>query len=258
MRNPEQHQKLAIGLRVAKLQMQLLDFSLDLPAQNLALDEALLDFAEEDGGAPVLRFWESPKYFVALGYTNRAATEANEEECLARQIPILRRATGGGTVLQGPGCFNYALVGRIENGQSLNVGATNEWVMSRVRDALNPLLNGEVEIKGHTDLTWRGRKFSGNAQKRRAHFFLFHGTVLLDFDLDLVNQVLRSPSKEPAYRAKRPHIDFITNVPSQRERVKTALADVFGATQSASDAALDRMNRLIENRYARDEWNFRF
>ena len=235
-----------------------LDLSLELPAHNLALDEALLNQAEDSDGSSALRFWESPVHFVALGYTNRVATETDENQCRARNIPILRRATGGGTVLQGPGCLNYALVSRIEAGQSLNVGATNEWVMSRVRDALNPLLDGEVEINGHTDLTWRGRKFSGNAQKRRARFFLFHGTILLDFDLELVSRVLRSPSKEPAYRANRTHDEFISNVPLRREETKVALARAFGADEMMSDAPLDLMNRLVEERYARDEWNFRF
>lgn len=238
--------------------MQLLDLSLDSPAQNLALDEALLDFAEENDGPPTLRFWESPTYFVALGYTNRADIESDVAKCRAQNIPILRRATGGGTVLQGPGCLNYAFIDRIEAGQSLNVGATNDRVMGCVRDALNPLLNGEVELQGHTDLTWRGHKFSGNAQKRRAHFFLFHGTVLLDFDLDLVQQVLRPPSKEPAYREHRSHSQFITNIPLGRAQVKTALAQVFGANETSTEVPHALMNRLIEERYARDDWNFRF
>lgn len=238
--------------------MQLLDFSPASPAENLALDEALLDFAEEEDGSPTLRFWESPYYFVALGYTNRATTEANVDECNARDIPILRRATGGGTVLQGPGCLNYALIDRIGVGQALNVGATNDFVMSRVRDALKPLLEGDVSIQGHTDLTWNELKFSGNAQKRRAHFFLFHGTVLLDFDLELVGSVLRPPSKEPSYRNKRSHVNFITNVPLQRDTVKNALAGAFGADEPITQTPWQRVEKLIETRYSRAEWNFRF
>lgn len=238
--------------------MQLLDLSPDSPASNLALDEALLDWVEDGEGVPTLRFWESPSYFVALGYTNRATTEANIDACAAHDIPILRRVTGGGTVLQGRGCLNYAIIDRIERGQSLNVGATNNFVMGRMRDALNPLLDGEVSVQGHIDLVWRGRKFSGNAQKRRARTFLFHGTVLLDFDLELVQQVLRPPSKEPDYRAKRSHSDFITNVPLERESVKAALAKAFGATEILQNPPLQRVEDLIVQRYTRDDWNFRF
>jgi lipoate-protein ligase A len=238
--------------------VQLLDFSAPTPEENLALDEALLEAAEAGEGQTTLRFWESSAYFVALGYTNRRATETNVEECLRRGIPILRRATGGGTVLQGPGCFNYALVGSIPKGDSLNVGATNDFVMQSVQSALNPLLNGEVELRGHTDLTWRERKFSGNAQKRKARHFLFHGTVLLDFDLELVQNVLRSPSKEPAYRAGRAHREFVGNVPLERNAVKRALAETFGATTMATTRPDELMRQLVEQKYARDEWNWKF
>ncbi len=238
--------------------MQLFDFSAASPAANLALDEALLDAAEEEGGPPTLRFWESPTPFIALGYTNRAATETDEAACRAHGVPILRRASGGGTVLQGPGCLNYALIERIGGDGTFHVGATNEWVMSRVRGALDPLLGGEVLLQGTTDLTWRGRKFSGNAQKRRARCFLFHGTVLLDFNLAFVGQLLRPPSKEPAYRAGRPHAAFIGNVPLERAAVKAALALAFGADEAATDVPRARADALVAARYGRDEWNFRF
>src|SRR4051794_13262168 len=89
--------------------MHCLDLTYDSPAANLALDEALLD-ACEIGGAEVLRFWESPKYFVVVGYSNKVDTEVNVSECRKRNVPVLRRCSGGGTVLQGPGCLNYSLI----------------------------------------------------------------------------------------------------------------------------------------------------
>ena len=206
----------------------------------------------------MLRFWESDSYFVALGYTNRAAIECRVEECARRSIPILRRVTGGGTVLQGVGCLNYALVAPIESGDSLNVGATNAFVMETVRGALNPLLSGEVERQGHTDLTWRGRKFSGNAQKRKGRHFLFHGTVLLDFDLELVQKVLRAPSKQPEYRAGRAHLDFIGNIPLERDAVKSALAKAFSADEDFSFTLAGRMKELAEEKYSLAAWNEKF
>ena len=89
--------------------VNLLDLTLSTPAENLAADEALLDEREATAGEPVLRLWESPEHFVVVGYSNRVGTEVNEPACRARGIPILRRCSGGGTVLQGPGCLNYAL-----------------------------------------------------------------------------------------------------------------------------------------------------
>ncbi len=38
-----------------------------------------------------------------------------------------------------------------------------------------------------------GKKFSGNAQVRRKGFILQHGTILLDFDPELMYSVLKAP-----------------------------------------------------------------
>ncbi len=237
---------------------QFLDLSFDLPAHNLACDEALLESAENGESGPVLHFWESPVYFVTLGYTNRAAIEANGAACAAHRVPILRRCSGGGTVLQGPGCLNYALIYPIEVGGALNVGATNDFVMETNRRAVQDALGVEVERAGHTDLAIEGRKFSGNAQKRKAGFFLFHGTILLDFDLNLVQKLLLPPSKEPDYRARRNHLEFIRNLPLSRDEVKEALCRAWNASEKTEVWPRERVEVLAAEKYGRDEWNFKF
>ena len=75
-----------------------------------------------------------------------------------------------------------------------------------------------IAIRGHTDLAIGGRKFSGNSQRRRKHFLLFHGTFLLNFDLALIGELLRMPSKEPDYRESRKHADFLTNINVSAEK----------------------------------------
>ena len=89
--------------------MRYCDLTLSTPAENLACDEALLQLAEEDGAAgEILRVWEPMQYFVVVGYANRVATEVNLPFCQDNGVPVLRRCTGGGTVLQGPGFFKTA------------------------------------------------------------------------------------------------------------------------------------------------------
>ncbi|PQV64101.1 lipoate-protein ligase A [Abditibacterium utsteinense] len=238
--------------------MQFLDLSFPNPAHNLACDEALLESAATGESGAILRFWESPTYFVTLGYTNKAALEANLPACAAQKIPVLRRCSGGGTVLQGPGCLNYALIHPIEIGQALNVGATNDFVMETNRRAFETALKVRVELAGHTDLAIEGRKFSGNAQKRKTDWFLFHGTILLDFDLERVQTLLLPPPKEPNYRARRSHLEFIRNIPLGREAVKSALAQAWNATQKTELWPRERVETLVAQKYARDEWNLKF
>src|SRR5215470_19204848 len=90
--------------------MHYLDLTLATPAENLALDEALLLEAEAGRGGEVLRFWEWPLPAVVLGAGGRLAEDVDEAACRADVVPILRRSSGGGTVLLGNGCLLFSLV----------------------------------------------------------------------------------------------------------------------------------------------------
>lgn len=210
-------------------ELQLVDVSLESPALNLALDEALLEHCEADAGAGgVLRFWRTPECFVVVGYGNRVAAEVDVAACDAAGIPVLRRCSGGGTVLLGPGCLNYALVLPVtESGPLASITGSNAFVMERNREAVAGLVGQAVKIEGHTDLAMAGRKFSGNSQRRRRRCLLFHGTFLLGFELELIGRMLRPPTREPAYRQGRGHGEFVMNLPVA-EDLRTALRQVWG------------------------------
>jgi lipoate---protein ligase len=240
----------------------LLDLSLPTPAENLALDEVLLDVCDA-GGPESLRFWESPVPFVVVGYGNRITTEVNVTACAGAGVPILRRCSGGGTVVQGPGCLNYNLVLRLPtDGPLATVTGTNRFIMERMRDALQPLLREKVVVEGHTDLgvetAFAGasivRKFSGNAQRRRRHALVFHGTLLLGFDLAQIARLLNHPSTEPDYRTGRSHLDFVTNLPLSGSEVRRAVAQAWSATESF--AALPDCSEVVA-KYRSAEWNDR-
>ena len=238
----------------------LFDQTLDTPEENLACDEALLEACESgeiDSG--VLRFWESPRYFVVLGYTGKVEVEANVAACREHNIPILRRCSGGGTVLQGPHCLNYSLVFPIDPGESLTgITVTNQFVMQRNARALSRVLGAPVEVRGHSDLTLENHKFSGNAQRRKRKFFLFHGTFLLGFDLELMAEVLRQPPVQPEYRSQRTHGDFVVNLDVPTAEIKQSLAQEWDVDGTLHAPPLERISRLVEERYSRDEWNLKF
>jgi lipoate-protein ligase A len=239
--------------------MQLLDLTLPTPEQNLACDEALFNLCEEGGSQEVLRFWEPRDYFVVLGYSNKRATEANENSCRADSVPILRRCTGGGTVLQGPGCLNYTLVLEIGSRPELeNVTTTNCFIMKQNSDALQPLVAEKIEIEGFTDLAIAGRKFSGNAQRRGRKFTIFHGSFLLGFELARIERYLAMPTKQPEYRQRRSHAEFVRNLQLQTNQVKAALTLHWCADSAIASTSLDRIGHLVRQRYSTDEWNSKF
>ncbi len=239
--------------------MKLLDLTLPTPAENLACDEALLDAAESGDGEEVLRFWESPEHFVVVGYANKVANEVNVTACKARNVPILRRCSGGGTVVQGPGCLNYALVLRItQDGPTRNISTANRCIMERNRAAIESALGNRpsaIRVQGHTDLTSDGLKFSGNSQRRRREFLLFHGTFLLNFDLKVVGELLQTPSQQPDYRRGRSHADFVTNLGLTADEVKASVAKFWQADDRFMSDLSPSTASLVEQKYSKREWH---
>ncbi|MBI5387749.1 MAG: lipoate--protein ligase family protein [Verrucomicrobia bacterium] len=263
--------------------MKCLDLTFPTPAENLACDEALLDWGDESG-EQALRFWEPAQHFVVVGYANKVAVEVNTPACAAAGVPIYRRCSGGGTVLQGPGCLNYSLVLQVpEHGWLASISGANQFIMHRHREAVEavlacsgglataaaPTVQGEklaavarppprVEVCGHTDLALDGHKFSGNAQRRKRRALLFHGTFLWNLDLPLIGKFLRLPSKQPAYRQGRPHTDFVMNLAVSPALIKAALRAAWQADEELASAPTESIARLATEKYSTATWNWKF
>lgn len=239
--------------------MKYLDLTLPTPEANLACDEALLDLCENGYPCPILRFWEPAAPFVVLGYANRLAEEVHVDHCQTDDIPILRRCSGGGTVLQGPGCLNYSLIVKITDGPPHhNITSTNQCIMETHRAALSRLLQEPVSIEGATDLAAGARKFSGNAQRRRRAFLLFHGTFLFQFDIGLIERVLRTPPKQPAYRHNRSHSDFVRNIQVGPNQLKETLRATWDAHDALETIPWSEIDQLVKQRYAAHAWTYKF
>ena len=81
---------------------------------------------------------------------------------------MLRRFSGGGAVVLGPGCLNYALgVSLVSYPELEDVAVSFRTILGRIAAALSVTSSRSLD----TDLALNGRKVSGNAQRRgrRAH-----------------------------------------------------------------------------------------
>src|SRR5262249_30787741 len=103
-------------------------------------------------------------------------------------------------------------------------------VLGVVRSALTPLISG-IEHVGTSDLAFRNRKFSGNSLRCKRDHLLYHGTILYNFNLNLIPLLLKRPPREPDYRAGRDHADFVTNIPLGPQIIRQHLITAFGAIE---------------------------
>ena len=77
-----------------------LDVDLGDVAANLALDEALLEAAHDGAHVhPIVRTWIARAPTVVLGSSSRIATEVDLEACAALGVELVRRPSGGSTIV---------------------------------------------------------------------------------------------------------------------------------------------------------------
>jgi len=176
--------------------------------ENLALDEENTRQAAETRRW-TLRLWWGGAPTVVLGRSEKGEQVADLDACRRLGIEVVQRSSGGGTVLQTPDVFNYSLTGPAPNlldvrgifsiGARLLIGAVARWGI-------------QAEPRGISDVAVGDRKISGNAMAKRWGGLLLHGTLLRDLDMDLVETCLLHPPREPDYRGRRGHRDFITSL----------------------------------------------
>ena len=238
--------------------MQRIFDNLSEARDHLALDEALLVSAESGERGEALRVWEMPSHVVVAGRSTRVHQEIAVEYCEERGIEILRRCSGGASVVAGPGCLMYSVVLRLDaRGDLRKVDVAHHYVMSRILQALRFQL-ADAEFKGTCDLTWQNRKCSGNSLRVTREHLLYHGTLLYDFDLPLIGRCLKLAPRQPEYRMGRDHREFVTNVPVDASRFAEDLSLVFEVDQQDDAAsAMALATKLRSERYDDPSWHFR-
>jgi lipoate-protein ligase A len=257
--------------------MRFLDLTLPTPAENLALDEALLlsiDTAgcrtqatldsrssatlvasEMPAEGALLRVWSTGRPMVVLGRSSRVQAEVYTERAAALDVPILRRCSGGATVALGPGCIVYSVLLHLDSCPGLRMLDTaHRYVMDRMLQAIRTFERSAC-FDGTCDLVLQEKKFSGNSLRVGRNWMLYHGTLLLGMNLRLIDQLLRHPPKEPSYRSGRSHADFVTNLSVDSVKMIQALRHAWHAWQPAPEVPWQLIADLVQERYGNPAWN---
>ncbi len=264
--------------------------SFPTPEENLAFDEALVEVADRlsltepsaenpafDSSSTneVLRLWEFASPCVVLGRASHWAQEVNTVACDRDGVPVLRRASGGASIVAGPGCLMYSVLISYEARPAWRaLDVAHQEVMRRIRDSVQQTTDSfelplRIEIDGTCDLTFGNRKFSGNAVRCKRCWMLYHGTIMYAMPIEWLIKYLLEPSRQPEYRKKREHESFVANLLESANRIspkefrsvlERQLAHSWNATQPwienpwKSHVDLEA-SQLLKTRYKNSEWH---
>lgn len=265
--------------------MYYLNRSYEDPHSNLAFDEALLEAmdgleshksetaSESDGPAELLRFWQMSGPCVVVGRSSKIAEEVHLDRCERDAVPVLRRMSGGGTIVAGPGCAMFSVLLSLDARPECRLlDEAHRTVMTRVRQALQWALDEygveqKVDIRGICDLTIDGQKISGNALRLKRHWLMYHGTLLIDMPLCWISEYLAMPPKQPEYRRGRSHDQFVTGLGDHIREPKVFTAILESALQRVWQAdepwaehpfaaqADEQVQGWLERRYKDLSWH---
>jgi lipoate-protein ligase A len=178
---------------------------------------------------------------IVMGISGKVEELIDEKVYQKRSIPIIRRFSGGGTVLIEQDVLFLTF---IFNRHDEDVGSCPQRLMHWTRDVLAPVFaHTDFQVR-ENDYVIGEKKFGGNAQYFTKDRWLHHTSLLWDFCPEAM-KILKMPPKVPEYRQNRAHGDFLTKLKEHFEskeafltKVREALSQRFLVREVAKDALL--------------------
>jgi lipoate-protein ligase A len=249
-----------------------LPLSVNNPAMNMAIDEAILTARVSEKVPNTLRLYRWQPSAVSIGRNQTLEDWVYLENCKRLGVEVVRRCSGGGAVYHdSEGEVTYNAVANVASlGNTADITAVYQKIYGAVTDALRLLgvpadFNGG-DAKNCPNLTVGGKKISGSSQNLTRGYVLQHGTLLRSVDIDKMFQLLKLKDASCSQAADIAR-DKITSVEGELchkmspDTLANALAQGFKAILkiqlqegSLTPYELELAEILYEDKYATKEW----
>lgn len=239
-------------------------------AANLALEEAL---ARASPPAPLLRIWQNASC-VVIGRAQRISREVNLAACAAAGVPVLRRASGGGTVYQDLGNLNISLA---VPGRAPGLTADLAALVAAVLSGLGlPAAAGERGVFVHgaqvpgpasqpgAGVTTGSAKVSGLASQVTRNGSVAHATLLITTTASQVQAYLAPAPADPhpadsrrSIVASLRELGCALGMAEARGAVLAEAARIYGplSRRPPNKGELGWQQRLLAERYRIGSWH---
>ncbi|MFZ2411176.1 MAG: biotin/lipoate A/B protein ligase family protein [Candidatus Methanoperedens sp.] len=232
---------------------------------SAALFESIAKHVGAGSSPETILFWRVRTPVVYLGYHQCVEDEINAEFCNRNSIGIVRRILGGGCGFCDENQILYSVIGQDGGVIPGDIQSAYTEVLGGVVNALLTLGAGGNIEPARNAIYSRGRKISGNAQGRFEGAVLINGSLLLDFDFELMDKVLKAPTKNlhPVAHARDGMITLkelgITDIDAVKKALRQGFEQALGI--SSEDGTLTeneaRMASQLLDKYRRHDWTYR-
>lgn len=229
------------------------------PYFNIAAEEYFLKEFNDD----CFMLWRNEPAVIVGKHQNTIA-EINLDFIRKRNIPVVRRLSGGGAVFHDLGNLNFTFI-KTNNKKDISHDF-REFTVPILEVLLKLGVNAQFE--GRNDLTIEGKKFSGNAMAVHRNRILHHGTLLFSSvmaDLSGALKVDPLKFKDKAVKSVKSRVTNISehltqplNILEFKDMVMQHVMETNSEAvpYSLSDEDNARIETLAAEKYSSWEWNF--
>lgn len=169
--------------------------------QQLQIEEALL--RADTGNWMILNEGSPPA--IVMGISGKPCELVDQKKMDAAPLPLIKRFSGGGTVVVDENTLFATFICQKE---LFDFPPYPEYIHQWAAAFYKAALSLENFALKENDYTLGQKKCGGNAQYIRKERWLHHSSFLWDYKSERMDYLLL-PKKQPAYREKRSHHDFL-------------------------------------------------
>ncbi|MDX9871517.1 MAG: lipoate--protein ligase family protein [Clostridia bacterium] len=164
--------------------------------QNMTLQWVLLNSCRQNWAPNTLHLLQFKPHTALVGFHQSVELEVEEEYCREHNIEINRRISGGGCIYMDESQLGWEITAK--KGTAGIPHNLNEMyrVLCECAIAGFAKLGVAAKYRPLNDIEVEGRKISGTAGTEYDDSFIFHGTLLTDFDVETMLRCLKLPLKK--------------------------------------------------------------
>lgn len=162
--------------------------------------------------------WEPDRIIVIMGKGSDPDDELRAENIRQDNIPVIKRSTGGCSVIVAPNMFVASFV--MKNDFAKKNNEYFDLFNSVLVKTFLKLGVENIDLNGISDITLNGLKVVGSAIYRNKDLVFYHAVINNAGDINLLEKYLRVPTRQPDYRQGRAHKDFVTSFKTQGYELK--------------------------------------
>jgi len=239
-------------------------------AEGLAVDDTLPQSVANHGSPPILHLYNFVPSVIVGKYQDIEAS-LKLDRCRARGVEYNRRSTGGGTVIMGPEII------------ALGLGINADWpglkggsiagvfeAVARVFVAALDRLGLTACFRSRNDIEISGKKIAGlSAASETGMSLLFHTSFLVDFDVDLMTDIMNTPLLKLSDKGYNCFSQRMTTVRQELGRdipVGTVMDAIQWGFEQEFGIGFEKdepdewekgvIRKFIDERYTKSEWIF--